>query len=75
MVETRASCFKELCHCAVRACRLEKLKLCVSDLKECGLYFLVCNYFCLVAFETKNILIVRESLLYAIDGDADVFEM
>ena len=55
--------------------RLEEFELCVSDFEEGCLDFLVSDFFSLVAFETKNVLIERKSLFYAVYGYADVFNV
>ena len=65
----------ELSDCAVFACSLKKLNLCLSYLEKCSFHFLVGNFFNGEALQTKNVFIIRDSLFKACYGYTHMFDM
>src|SRR5574344_1512564 len=75
VVDTLTLLLDEFSDCALRICALKKLQLGLANLKECSSNLLVCNLLNGVAFKTKNLLIVRDSLFQRFNGYAKMLNM
>ena len=65
----------ELGDSALFASRLQELNFGLSHLEEGGSYLLVSHLFDIVAFETQNVLVIRDSRFQTLNGDSNVFDV
>ena len=65
----------ELSDCALGGSCLQQLNLGLTDLEECGPYFLVSNFFNSKALEAQHFLVERNSLLKRGNGDSHMFDV